>query len=101
MGRPKGVWLPRAAARTPWGSGPVEAIPEHPVLASMWGCQTYMSTRGGGGGPETMILAVRPGPYVAEPLELFRLKCAIDRHTTAIRPTHFKRNNPLVCRVSA
>jgi hypothetical protein len=39
--------------------------------------------------------------YVAEPLELFRLKCAIDRRTTAISPTHFKRNNPLVCRVSA
>jgi hypothetical protein len=38
---------------------------------------------------------------VAEPLELFRLKCAIDRRTTAISLTHFKRNNPLVCRVSA
>jgi hypothetical protein len=38
---------------------------------------------------------------VAEPLELFRLKCVIDCRTIAIRPTHFKRNNPLVCRVSA
>jgi hypothetical protein len=38
---------------------------------------------------------------VAEPLELFRLKCAIDRRTIAISLTHFKRNNPLVCRVSA
>jgi hypothetical protein len=38
---------------------------------------------------------------VAEPLELFRLKCTIDRRTTAISLTHFKRNNPLVCRVSA
>jgi hypothetical protein len=31
---------------------------------------------------------------VAEPLELFRLKCVIDRRTTAINLTHFKRNNP-------
>jgi hypothetical protein len=38
---------------------------------------------------------------VAEPLELFRLKCTIDCRTTAISLTHFKRNNPLVCRVSA
>jgi hypothetical protein len=37
---------------------------------------------------------------VAEPLELFQLKCVIDRRTTAINLTHFKRNNPLVCRVS-
>jgi hypothetical protein len=38
---------------------------------------------------------------VAEPPELFRLKCANDHLTTAIILTHFKRNNPLVCRVSA
>jgi hypothetical protein len=40
-------------------------------------------------------------PAVAEPPELFRLKCANDHHTIAISLTHFKRNNPLVCRVSA
>jgi hypothetical protein len=40
-------------------------------------------------------------PAVAEPLELFQLKCANDRRTIAISLTHFKRNNPLVCRVSA
>jgi hypothetical protein len=39
--------------------------------------------------------------YVAEPLELFRLKYVINRRTTAISSTHFKRNNSLVCRVSA
>jgi hypothetical protein len=38
-------------------------------------------------------LVVR-GIFVAEPLKLFWLKCAIDRRTTVIRPTHFKRNNP-------
>jgi hypothetical protein len=38
---------------------------------------------------------------VAEPPELFRLKCANDRRTIAISLTYFKRNNPLVCRVSA
>jgi hypothetical protein len=40
-------------------------------------------------------------PAVAEPPELFRLMCAIDRRTTAISLTRFKRNKPLVCRVSA
>jgi hypothetical protein len=40
-------------------------------------------------------------PAVAEPPELFQLKCANDHRTTAISSTHFKRNNPLVCRVSA
>jgi hypothetical protein len=38
---------------------------------------------------------------VAEPPELFRLKCASHRYTADINSTHFKRNNPLVCRVSA
>jgi hypothetical protein len=38
---------------------------------------------------------------VAEPSELFRLKCANDRYTADINSTHIKRNNPLVCRVSA
>jgi hypothetical protein len=37
---------------------------------------------------------------VAEPPELFRLKCANDHRTTAINLTLFKRNSPLVCRVS-
>jgi hypothetical protein len=46
------------------GSGPVEAIPEHPILVGTWGHQTYMST---GGGPETMIPAIRPGPYAPLP----------------------------------
>jgi hypothetical protein len=40
-------------------------------------------------------------PAMAEPPELFRLKCANDRRTIAIILTHFKRNNPLVCRISA
>jgi hypothetical protein len=39
--------------------------------------------------------------YVAEPPELFRLKCVNDRYAAIINSTRFKRNNPLVCRVSA
>jgi hypothetical protein len=38
---------------------------------------------------------------VAEPPELFRLKCASHHYTADTNSTHFKRNNPLVCRVSA
>jgi hypothetical protein len=38
---------------------------------------------------------------VAEPPELFRFKCASHLHTADNDSTHFKRNNPLVCRVSA
>jgi hypothetical protein len=38
---------------------------------------------------------------VAEPSELFRLKCASHRYTADTNSTHFKRNNPLVRRVSA
>jgi hypothetical protein len=38
---------------------------------------------------------------VAESPELFRLKCASHRYTSNNNSTHFKRNNPLVCRVSA
>jgi hypothetical protein len=38
---------------------------------------------------------------VAEPSELFRLKCASHRYTTDNNSTHFKQNNSLVCRVSA
>jgi hypothetical protein len=35
------------------------------------------------------------------PLELFRLKCASHHYTGDTNSTHFKRNNPLVCRVTA
>jgi hypothetical protein len=38
---------------------------------------------------------------VAEPPELFWLKCASHRYTADTNSTHFKRNNPLVRRVSA
>jgi hypothetical protein len=38
---------------------------------------------------------------VAKPPELSRFKCANDHLTTSISLTHFKRNNSLVCRVSA
>jgi hypothetical protein len=37
---------------------------------------------------------------VAEPSELFQLKCASDRYAAMSNSTHFKRNNTLVCRVS-
>jgi hypothetical protein len=40
-------------------------------------------------------------PAVAEPPELFRLKCASHRYSADTDSTHFKRNNPLLCRVSA
>jgi hypothetical protein len=38
---------------------------------------------------------------VAEPLELFRLKCADYRYTGDMTSTHFKWNNPMVCRVTS
>jgi hypothetical protein len=38
---------------------------------------------------------------VAELPELFRFKCASHRYTADTNSTHFKRNNPLVCRVFA
>jgi hypothetical protein len=38
---------------------------------------------------------------VAEPPKLFQLKCASHRCPADTNSTHFKRNNPLVCRVSA
>jgi hypothetical protein len=38
---------------------------------------------------------------VVEPSELFQLKCASHRCPADTNSTHFKRNNPLVCRVSA
>jgi hypothetical protein len=37
---------------------------------------------------------------VAEPPELFGFKCFCRCYTADTKPTHFKRNNPLVCRVS-
>jgi hypothetical protein len=39
--------------------------------------------------------------HVAEPPELFRLKCASHRYLDDTKSTHFKQNNSLVCRVSA
>jgi hypothetical protein len=39
-------------------------------------------------------------PAVAEPPELFRLKCTSHRYTADTNSTHFKWNNSLVCRVS-
>jgi hypothetical protein len=45
--------------------------------------------------PTALILAV------AELPELFRLKCTSYRYTADTNSMHFKRNNPLVCRVSA
>jgi hypothetical protein len=38
---------------------------------------------------------------VAELPELFRLKCASHHYSVDMDSTHFKRNNPLACRVSA
>jgi hypothetical protein len=43
----------------------------------------------------------REARSVVEPPELFRLKCASHRYTADTNSTHFKRNNSLVCRVSA
>jgi hypothetical protein len=40
-------------------------------------------------------------PAVAEPPELFQLKCTSYRYTADTNSMHFKWNNPLVCRVSA
>jgi uncharacterized protein YeeX (DUF496 family) len=48
-----------------------------------------------------LIAGSKQEAAVAEPLELFQLKCVNDRYTAVIKSTHFKRNNPLVCRVSA
>jgi hypothetical protein len=62
------------------------------------------SSNGGGGDGSSDGDASASPPYkrrVAEPPELFRLKCANHSYTADINSTHFKRNNPLVCRVSA
>jgi hypothetical protein len=47
------------------------------------------------------FLPVHTTPAVAEPPELFRLKCASHHYTGDTNSTHFKWNNPLVCRVTA
>jgi hypothetical protein len=39
--------------------------------------------------------------FVVEPLELFRLKCADHCYTDNMTSTHFKQNNPMVCRVTS
>jgi hypothetical protein len=39
--------------------------------------------------------------FVVEPLELFWLKCASRCYTADTNSTHFKRNNSMVCRVTA
>jgi hypothetical protein len=54
--------------------------------------QCFCSSRGSG---------VSYTDCVAEPHELFRLKCASHRYTSDINSTHLKRNNSLACRVSA
>jgi hypothetical protein len=53
------------------------------------GCRHKARVRGAG------------GRGVAEPPKLFRLKCASHRYTSDTNSTHFKWNNPLVCRVTA
>jgi hypothetical protein len=49
-------------------------------------------------GPPCLTISV---VLVAEPPKLFRLKCASYRCIANTNSTHFKRNNSLVCRVSA
>jgi hypothetical protein len=40
----RGLAPTRGGARPPGGSGPMEAIPEHPILVGMWRHRTYMSS---------------------------------------------------------
>jgi hypothetical protein len=47
------------------------------------------------------LWCLRRWPLVAEPLELFRFKCADHRYTGDMISTHFKRNNLMVCRVTS
>jgi hypothetical protein len=51
--------------------------------------------------PKKLRVSLAKLPGVAEPPELFRLKCASHRYAVDSDSRHFKRNNPLVCRVSA
>jgi hypothetical protein len=60
----RGLAPTRGGAGPPGGFGSVETILEHPALVGTWRRQTYKST---GGGPETMIPAVTPGPYASSP----------------------------------
>jgi hypothetical protein len=55
----------------------------------------------GFGGARAVKGSVERGAGVAEPSELFRLKCANHCYTADINSMHFKRNSPLVCRISA
>jgi hypothetical protein len=59
--------------------------------------QTYVLHIGCAYGPTVAC----GGPDVAESPELFRFKCVNDCYAAVINSTHFKRNNPLVCRISA
>jgi hypothetical protein len=52
-------------------------------------------------GVESIEMAARSWMTVAQPPELFRIKCVSHRYTADNNSTHFKRNNPLVCRISA
>jgi hypothetical protein len=45
----RGLAPTHGGTEPPGGSGPVEAIPEHPVLLGMWRRRTYMSTGGRSG----------------------------------------------------
>jgi hypothetical protein len=47
------------------------------------------------------FLAKELAVFVSELPELCRFKCASHRYTADTNSTYFKRNNPLVCRVSA
>jgi hypothetical protein len=53
--------------------------------------------------PSCTPVAGTPSPLciVAEQPELFRFKCTSHRYTDDTNSSHFKWNNPLVCRVSA
>jgi hypothetical protein len=61
---------------------------------------TYLGRLVGDLAEETLRAVIRY-MNVAEPPELFWLKCASHRYTADTTSTHFKRNNPLVCWVSA
>jgi hypothetical protein len=58
----RGLAPTRGGAGPPSGSGPMEAIPEHPVLVGTWWHRTYMSTGGRSGDhdPSCQAQAVCP-----------------------------------------
>jgi hypothetical protein len=75
----------------------------HELWHVIWGLRTQPS-KATGQTPFFLVYgseAILPADIVAEPSELFRLKCASHRHLVDTNSAHFKRNNPLVCRVSA